>query len=45
MAKKTQRLWRQEWIDAGFHALVAKGAQGLGVEPIATDLGMTEGSF
>lgn len=45
MAKKAQRLGRQDWIDAGFRALTFRGAEGLRVEPIARELGATKGSF
>ena len=45
MAEKKQRLGRQEWINAGFRALVARGPEGLRVEPIARELKATKGSF
>ena len=45
MAKKSERLGRQDWINAGFRALVARGPEGLRVEPIARELGTTKGSF
>jgi AcrR family transcriptional regulator len=45
MTEKKQRLGRQEWIDAGFRALVMQGPEGLRVELIAKALGVTKGSF
>lgn len=45
MTEKKQRLGRQEWINAGFRALTAKGQEGLRVEPIARELSATKGSF
>ena len=45
MVKVTQRLTREDWILAGFRALVAGGAGALRVEPVARALGATKGSF
>lgn len=42
---KKKRLGRQDWINAGFRALVSHGAEGLRVERIAQALDMTKGSF
>jgi AcrR family transcriptional regulator len=42
---KTPRLTREDWILAGFRALVAQGRDGLRVEPVARALGATKGSF
>ncbi len=39
------RLTRDDWILAGFRALVASGRDGLRVEPVARALGATKGSF
>lgn len=39
------RLTRDDWILAGFRALVAGGREGLRVEPVARALGATKGSF
>lgn len=45
MGKVTQRLTREDWILAGFRALVAGGAAALRVEPVARQLETTKGSF
>lgn len=45
MDKKSQRLGRQDWILAGFRALVAGGATALRVEPVARAIGASKGSF
>ncbi len=45
MAEKKHRLRQQDWINAGFRALVRKGPEGLRVEPVARELGSTKGSF
>ena len=42
---KAPRLTREDWILAGFRALVAQGRDGLRVEPVARALGTTKGSF
>lgn len=45
MANSSQRLSRQDWILAGFRALVSGGAPALRVEPVAKAIGATKGSF
>jgi AcrR family transcriptional regulator len=45
MDKKSQRLGRQDWILAGFRALVVGGARALKVEPVARAIGASKGSF
>lgn len=45
MDKLPQRLGRQDWILAGFRALVAGGATALRVEPVARAIGASKGSF
>lgn len=42
---QTSRLTREDWILAGFRALVDKGPSSLKAEPLARDLGTTKGSF
>jgi AcrR family transcriptional regulator len=39
------RLGREDWILAGFRALVRGGQAALRVEPVARDIGATKGSF
>ncbi|MEO8531145.1 MAG: TetR/AcrR family transcriptional regulator [Deltaproteobacteria bacterium] len=39
------RLTREDWIAAGFRALVRGGHVALRVEPVARDVGATKGSF
>ncbi len=39
------RLTPDHWLDAGFDALVAKGAHALAAEPLARQIGSTKGSF
>ncbi len=41
----SQRLGRQDWIDAALRALTNGGLAGLSVERLATELGATKGSF
>ena len=43
--KMTQQLSREDWISAGFTALVSGGINAVRVEPIAKTLGVTKGSF
>ena len=45
MDKASQRLGREDWILAGFRALVAGGPEAVRVEPVARGLGLTKGSF
>lgn len=45
MGNAQQRLTRQDWINAGFRALVAEGVGGLRAEAIARKLKTTKGSF
>lgn len=45
MAKDTSRLTSDDWILAGFRALVASGPNALKAEPLARALGATKGSF
>lgn len=45
MGKTSRRLGREDWIKAGFRALVANGDAALKVEPLARLLGATKGSF
>lgn len=45
MEHKPPRLSRDDWILAGFRALVAGGRDALRVEPVARMLGATKGSF
>ena len=45
MAISSQRLSRQDWILAGYRALVSGGAPALRVEPVAKAIGATKGSF
>jgi AcrR family transcriptional regulator len=40
-----ERLSQEAWLKAGFRALVAKGPEGIRIEPIARSLGATKGSF
>lgn len=40
-----QRLSRAQWIDAAARALTKQGVQGVRVEALARDLGVTKGSF
>ncbi len=40
-----RQLGREDWITAGVAALVARGAAGFRVEPVARDLGVSKGSF
>ena len=40
-----ERLSQEAWLMAGFRALVAKGPEGVRIEPIARTLGATKGSF
>jgi AcrR family transcriptional regulator len=42
---QTTRLSRQDWIDAAFEALETGGVPAVAVEPLATRLGVTKGSF
>lgn len=35
----------EAWVSAGFTALIRGGAEGVRVEPLARDLGVTKGSF
>lgn len=42
---KQARLSAEDWIRAGFRALVAQGPQALKAESLARDLGTTKGSF
>jgi AcrR family transcriptional regulator len=44
-APRPLRLSRDDWILAGFRALVTGGRDGLRVEPVARALGATKGSF
>lgn len=39
------RLSRDDWIDAGIRAVMADGLDALAVEPMATRVGATKGSF
>jgi len=41
----TNRLTRDDWIIAGFHALAADGPRALKAEALARNLGTTKGSF
>ena len=41
----TQRLSREDWIEAGFRALVEAGPGALKAEPLARRLGSSKGSF
>jgi AcrR family transcriptional regulator len=41
----SQRLNRQDWVDAALRALAVGGLSGLSVERLATELGATKGSF
>ena len=41
----SQRLSRQDWIDAALQALTGGGLAALSVERLATELGATKGSF
>lgn len=45
MSEKRQRLSPDDWISAGFRALVDTGPDFLGAEPLARGLGTTKGSF
>jgi len=45
MPAKRPRLSPDDWISAGFRALVATGPDSLGAEPLARGLGTTKGSF
>ena len=45
MDKASQRHGREDWILAGFRALVAGGPEAVRVEPVARGLGLTKGSF
>lgn len=45
MGKTSRHLGREDWIKAGFRALVAGGDTALKVEPLARALGTTKGSF
>ncbi len=45
MSSKKTRLTAQDWIAAGFRALVTKGPDALKAEPLARDLETTKGSF
>jgi len=40
-----RQLGREDWVLAGLHALARDGEDGLRVEPMARDLGVTKGSF
>ncbi|MCF6232889.1 MAG: TetR/AcrR family transcriptional regulator [Rhodobacteraceae bacterium] len=42
---KTPRLTKQDWLRAGFIALVERGPSGLKAEPLARQLKTTKGSF
>ncbi len=41
----TEKLSRQDWIDAGLRRLASHGADGLSVAGMARELGATKGSF
>lgn len=41
----TERLGKQEWINAGLEALKKSGARALKAEPLAKGLGVSRGSF
>jgi AcrR family transcriptional regulator len=40
-----KRLTRQDWIDAALEALETGGVPAVAVEPLASRLGVTKGSF
>jgi AcrR family transcriptional regulator len=42
---QSKRLSRQDWIDAAFEALEKGGVPAVAVEPLASRLGVTKGSF
>ncbi|MCI2395840.1 TetR/AcrR family transcriptional regulator [Aliiroseovarius sediminis] len=45
MSQVQTRLKAEDWIDAGFRALVSQGPQALKAEPLARALNTTKGSF
>jgi AcrR family transcriptional regulator len=45
MTRPDRRLSRESWIDAALVALTERGVAGVAVEPLATRLGVTKGSF
>lgn len=44
-SQSTRKLTRNDWLAAALDALVNAGAEGVHVEPLATSLGVTKGSF
>src|SRR5262249_42932087 len=44
-ARMDDRLGREDWLRAARRALLARGPEGVRVEPLARDLGVTKGSF
>lgn len=45
MPRQDARLRRADWIDAALSALARSGLSAVAVEPLATQLGVTKGSF
>jgi AcrR family transcriptional regulator len=41
----TKKLTREDWLIAALEALVSTGSEGIHVEPLAVNLGVTKGSF
>jgi AcrR family transcriptional regulator len=44
-AERKRRLSREDWIDAALNALVAEGREGVRIDRLCSDLGVTKGSF
>ncbi len=44
-SRGTRKLTRNDWLSAALDALVSSGSEGVHVEPLATSLGVTKGSF
>lgn len=43
--ERRRRLSREDWIDAALNALVAEGIEGVRIDRMCRDLGVTKGSF
>lgn len=43
--ERRRRLSREDWIDAALNALVAEGIEGVRIDRLCRDLGVTKGSF
>ena len=44
-SQSTRKLTRTDWLAAALAALLKAGPEGVHVEPLATSLGVTKGSF